>query len=87
MDFSQGQAIRFTQFYRFPLAIATGMYELNNQLYYIANPTTDTFTLTDKDGTYIDGRGFTAFTGLGNPQITLTGPDLFVENPAPTPPP
>lgn len=85
--FTQGMALRFTQFQTFPTAMNTGMEQLNNKLYYVANVKPNTFTLVDNENIYIDGRGYTAFTGDGTPQMTLVGPNLFIQNPAPTPPP
>lgn len=86
-NFLQGYALRCTQFQTWPPYMNTGMEQLNNNLYYVANPTQDTFTLADKNGNYIDGRNFTPFTGDGTPQMTLVGPDLYIQNPAPPPPP
>lgn len=85
--FLQGQALRFTRFYNVGYAPATGMEQLNNRLLYVGFVDGESFTLTDVNGLPIDGRNYTPFTGDGDPQITLTGPDLFVENPAPPPPP
>jgi 2',3'-cyclic-nucleotide 2'-phosphodiesterase (5'-nucleotidase family) len=85
--FQVGYALRFTQMVTWPPSNATGMEQLNNNLYYVQFPTTNTFILVDKDGNYIDGTGFTPFTGDGNPQMTLTGPNLYIQNPAPAPPP
>ena len=86
-NFLQGYALRCTQFVTFPPANATGMEQLNNNLYYVAFPTANTFNLVDAQGNFIDGTNFTPFTGQGNPQMTLTGPNLFIQNPAPPPPP
>lgn len=83
--FSSGQAVRATKFVTMPSAVATGMEQLNNRLFYVKQPTTDTFELWDGYGQPIDGRAYTAFIEGG--QFTLTGPDLFVENPSPEPPP
>ena len=85
--FLPGYALRCTQFVTFPFANATGMEQLNNNLYYVAFPTTNTFILVDANGNYIDGRDYTPFTGDGTPQMTLTGPNLYIQNPAPLPPP
>ncbi len=83
---SNGQRIRATKFYAIPFATATGMEQLNNNLYTIQRITTDTFQLWDQLGNAIDGRGFTPFVANGLAQFTVTGPSLFVQNPAPTPP-
>ena len=85
--FTNGQRIRATQFYSFPLALATGMEQLNNRLFTVEQCTEDTFQLWDQYGDPIDGRNFTPFVNNGLAQFTLTGPDLFVQNPAPLPPP
>lgn len=86
-EFLIGYAFRFTQMVTWPPASATGMEQLNNNLYYVAFPTDNTFILVDKNNEYIDGRDYTPFTGDGNPQMTLTGPNLYIQNPAPPPPP
>lgn len=85
--FLPGYALRFTQMVTWPPASATGMEQLNNNLYYVQQPTQNTFILTDRNNEYIDGRDYTPFTGDGNPQMTLTGPNLYIQNPAPPPPP
>lgn len=47
----------------------SGMTELNDKRYYIANVTTNTFELTDQvTGTDIDGTGFSAYTSGGTVQ-------------------
>ncbi len=85
--FSNGQRIRATRFYGIPFATATGMEQLNNNLYTVQQVTTNTFELWDQFGHAVDGRGYTAFVNNGLAQFTLTGPDLFIQNPAPQPPP
>lgn len=77
---SEGQFIRATNFFTFPPEFATGMYQLNNKLFQVATPTTDTFLLYDENGEPVDGRDYTPFTNNGLPQFTLTGPALFMEN-------
>ena len=42
-----------------------GMTELNNKRFLVANKTSTTFELQDKDGNDIDGSGFTAYTSGG----------------------
>lgn len=79
------QAIRATKFIVIPFASATGMEQLNNQLFYVQGVTTDTFYLADRNTVPIDGRNFTAYIQGG--QFTVTGPDLPVVNPSPFPPP
>lgn len=78
--FTQGQAVRFTKFYQYPLATSPGMYQLNNNLYYIGFVTGNTFTLTDVNSVGIDGRNFQPFVSTGQGQMTLTGPSLYVQN-------
>lgn len=77
---TEGQFIRATNFFRYPEAKATGMYQLNNKLFQVANPTTDTFELYNEAGLPIDGTNYSMFTNNGLPQFTLTGPALFTEN-------
>lgn len=85
--FVAGNALRATKFYKYPLADSTGMYQLNNRLFYVNLVDGDTFGLYDVYGNGIDGTSFTPFISNGKAQFTLTGPDLFVQNPAPLPPP
>lgn len=80
-----GQAVRATKFIRVPIPLATGMQELNNQLFYVQGVTADTFYLADRNTLPIDGRNFTAYIQGG--QFTLTGPDILVVNPSNFPPP
>lgn len=47
----------------------TGMIELNGDTYFVAGKTTDTFTLTDLDGTAIDTTNFTTYTSGGYAQV------------------
>ncbi len=82
--FQNGQALRATKFVTKPLAVATGMEQLNNKLFYIRQVTTDTFQLCDANTIPIDGSGFTPY--VQNGQFTLTGPDLPVVNPSEFPP-
>lgn len=42
-----------------------GMTELNDKRYLVSNVTANTFELQDKDGTDIDGTGYTAYTSGG----------------------
>lgn len=75
-----GDRVRATRFTSSPASDATGMYPLNNQLFVAQNCTPTTFDLYDIQGNAVDGRNFPALTGLGSPQMTVTGPDLFVQN-------
>ncbi len=77
---TKGQFVRATNFVIIPVALATGMYQLNNNLYMIGNVTTDTFDLFDEENIAIDGRNFTTFINNGLAMFTLTGPDLNTEN-------
>lgn len=81
-----GQRLRATRFVTFPFADATGMEQLNNKLFTIQQCTADTFQLYDQKGFPIDGRSYTPFVFNGKAQFTLTGPSLFIQNPAPNPP-
>lgn len=82
--FANGQALRFTKFIRIPFALATGMEQLNNRLFYIKSVTADTFQLCDANTTSVDGRSFTPYIQGG--QVTLTGPDVLIVNPSTFPP-
>ncbi len=79
-----GQAIRATKFISMPLALATGMQQLNNRIFYIRQATANDFQLCDANTTGIDGRNFTTYVQGG--QFTVTGPDLPVVNPSEFPP-
>lgn len=81
---NNGQAIRATKFYAIPFAVATGMEQLSNNLYYVQNATTNTFVLADRNTQYIDGSNFTPYVSGG--QFTETGTFLEV-NPSHFPPP
>ena len=83
--FSNGQAIRATQFITTPVASATGMVQLNNRLFYVQQATTDTFQLYDVYGLPIDGRNYTTFVSGG--QFTLAGNTPLIVNPSHFPPP
>ncbi len=78
------QAIRATKFITYPIALATGMQQLNNQLFYVRQATTDTFQLADRNTNPIDGRNFTAYVQGG--QFTVAG-EYLVVNPSEFPPP
>lgn len=80
-----GQAIRATKFISIPLALATGMEQLNNRMFYIRQATDDTFQLCNANTNPIDGRSFTVYIAGG--QFTLTGQDLPIVNPSHFPPP
>lgn len=73
-----GNALRATKFVVYPTADATGMEQLNNRLFYVQQPTTNTFILSDLNTLPIDSTNFTPYIQGG--QFTLTGPDLFIEN-------
>lgn len=82
--FQNGQALRFTKFITIPFARATGMEQLNNNLYYVQQSTTDTFVLSDVNTLPIDGSGFTPYVSGG--QMTLVGEDILIVNPSEFPP-
>jgi len=86
-NFTAGQGLMATKFVTIPFARATGMEQLNNQTFYVGQPTPDTFVLCDRNANYIDGRNFTAFVSNGLAQFTLTGPTLPITNPSYPPPP
>ena len=81
---TNGQAVRATKFVRYPLAVATGMTELNNKLYYVGYATANTFALLDVNGLPIDGTSYTPYVSGG--EFTVTGPDLQIVNPSSFPP-
>ena len=58
-----------------------GMTELNNKRYLVANKTTNTFEITDVDGTNINGTGFTAYAsgGVANRVYEISTPYLTAE--------
>lgn len=80
-----GQAIRATKFITTPLALATGMEQLNFGLFYVQNATANTFQLYDANSLPIDGRSFTPFVSGG--EFTATGPEILCVNPSQFPPP
>jgi len=80
-----GQAVRATQFISIPFAVATGMEQLNNKLFYVQGVTDNTFYLADKNTLPIDARNFTTY--VQNGQFTLTGQTLPIVNPSRFPPP
>jgi hypothetical protein len=77
---SAGQYVRATRFYALPLIDATGMEQLNNQLFVVQNITTNTFDLFDQYGEPIDGRNYTTFINNSLGQFNLTGPSLDTQN-------
>ena len=83
--FTNGQALRATQFISTPFARATGMEQLNNRLFYIQQATTHTFQLYDSNSLPIDGRSYTPYIQGG--MFTLSGPTLPTVNPSHFPPP
>lgn len=83
--FQNMQALRATKFVRMPFAVATGMEQLNNKLFYIREVTADTFQLCDANTNPIDGRNFTPYIQGG--QFTVVGQDLPIVNPSHFPPP
>lgn len=79
---SNGQRIRATNFVVYPIAVATGMEQLNDQDFVIQQVTTDTLELWDEFNQPIDASGFTSFVSNGLAQFTRTGPLLGYENEA-----
>lgn len=82
--FENGQAIRATKFIYTPLALSTGMQQLNNRLFYVQNSTLDTFELFDVNGIPIDGRDYTTYISGG--EFTLSGNTPLIVNPSYFPP-
>ena len=81
-----GQALRATKFVVYPLALATGMQQLNNQLVYVNECTTDTFILTNVNGVPIDGRNFTIYISGGQFTMVSTTGNYLGVNPSDFPP-
>lgn len=82
---TNGQFVRATDFRAFPVADATGMYGLNNQMFQIGNVTTNTFQLFyPYTNVGVDTSAEVAFVNNGVAQFTLIGESLYTENPAPT---
>ena len=82
---SNGDRVRASDFTSPQAPVNTGMYNLNNQLFELRVIDADTFDLYYIDAALdrrVDGTGYAAFTGLGSPEFTLTGPDLDVQNTA-----
>lgn len=75
-----GQVVRATRFYSLPLTNATGMEQLNNRAFVVANTTENTFELYDQYGEPIDGTNYTPYVSNGLGQFNLTGPELFTQN-------
>lgn len=80
-----GQSLRATKFITVPIAVATGMEQLNNRIFVVQQSTNDTFQLYDNRGLPVDGRLFTPYIQGG--LFTLTGQDLPIVNPSHFPPP
>ncbi len=83
--FINGNAIRATKFIYFPIALSTGMQQLNGRLFYVQQATIDTFQLYDSSGYPIDGRGYDPYISGG--QFTLAGNTPLIVNPSHFPPP
>lgn len=77
---SNGQYVRATNFFVSPAHDATGMEQLNNQLFIVGNITTNTFDLFDQFELPVDGTLYTTFVDNGIAQFTLTGPALNTQN-------
>lgn len=80
-----GQSLRATKFISVPLAVATGMEQINNRSFVVQQTTNDTFQLYDNRGLPVDGRLYTPYVQGG--LFTLTGQDLPIVNPSHFPPP
>lgn len=77
---TSGQYIRASNFVASPSFYATGMEQLNYNLYIIGNVTTNEFDLFDTFNLPIDGTLFTPFVDNGLALFTLTGPALDTQN-------
>lgn len=79
------QFVRAAGFLSQPAALATGMYQLNNQLFQVKVLTADTFALYyPHTGLPVDSTGYTTFVSQGDPSFTLVGESLNTQNPEPT---
>lgn len=79
-----GQFIRATNFRATPVADATGMYSLNNQLFQVGNVTTNTFVLYyPYTNLGVDTSGETTYVNNGVAQMNLVGESLYTQNAAP----
>lgn len=83
--FLNGQGVRATKFIYNPVALSTGMQQLNNRLFFVQKATENTFALYDSSGVPIDGRGFNAYVQGG--EFTLAGNTPLIVNPSHFPPP
>lgn len=79
-----GQILRATKFTSIPIAVATGMEQLNNLSFSVQQSSQDTFELYNSNGLPVDGRLFTNYIQGG--LFTLVGPTLPVVNPSNFPP-
>lgn len=82
--FLNGQAIRATKFIYTPAALATGMQQLNNKLFYVQQATDSTFQLYDANSLPIDGRRYNFYIQGG--EFTLAGNTPLIVNPSNFPP-
>lgn len=79
-----GQFIRGTNFRSTPVADATGMYGLNNQVFQVEVLSSSTFRLlVPYSNVGWDTSGETAFVNNGVAKFNLIGQTLYTENPAP----
>lgn len=84
--FTNGQFVRATNFRASPVADATGMYSLNNQVFQVGNVTANTFGLFYPNTNLqipVDTSAEVAFVNNGIAQFTLVGPTLNTQNPEP----
>jgi hypothetical protein len=81
-----GQFVRATNFRATPVADATGMYSLNNQLFQVSVLSANTFALYYPNTNLqipVDTSAETAFVNNGIARFTLVGQSLYTQNPAP----
>lgn len=83
--FQNGQGVRATKFIYVPIALSTGMQQLNNKLFFVQNATENTFELYDSNGLPIDGRTYNTYVSGG--EFTLAGNTPLIVNPSHFPPP
>jgi len=79
-----GQLVRGTNFRASPVASATGMYGLNNQVFQVGSVTANTFALFYPNSAIpVDTSAEVTFVNNGIAKFNLVGQELNTQNPAP----
>jgi len=79
-EMKAGEYVRASNFVTGPGNYATGMQQLNYNLYIIGNVTENEFDLFDTFNVPVDGTLFTPYVNNGYALFTLTGPALDTQN-------